>query len=382
MAVPKKRRICSKILNRGFRNHVLYSNMVGSTISRLSMSYLKKLADSHNVDFLKVKQLPLSFGLVVKKTSKGKKIRSTKVNRFFQARPAAFSPRSLRLGFGTGSALMSQWGYVAFDRSLDEFEFYFTVLVGKVLYNPHPYVNSNFLYHYPNLKFLIKRGFLLFKAPHRWGGQKNFLLKKWELSPRYLFLTPIREIHETTLHLPLGVIRITYPRNLSTPKGPSLKDLWAYTKANPNEGYWIYCMWLQVKKKWKRWIRFPVQYIVRRNVLRRAALTHYYGRSVPMYGHRLNDPYKPNFPENLGTRLPIKRAPKGPFSIATRLALLLRDSSFFQKNEFNDRATRSRYLKGRLSIESKFNRLRWSNIANVASAIFLKLAIMVKRPWL
>lgn len=230
MAVPKKRRIGSKLLNRGFKNRVLYSNMFKLTMSRLSLPYLTRVSDSHNLTSLKNRQLPISFGLVVtKKPAKepgGKEITIVSMRRFFYTRPATFSPKALRLGFGNGSGIAPwQGGNTLTGAGNVDVDFWPIGLARRVSYTRHPYINSNFLFLYPSLNFLLKRSFFLSQVPHKWGSQKNLLLKKWELSPKHLFLTPVYEMSDTAFELHLGAIRIAHPKNLSTPRGPSLRDL-------------------------------------------------------------------------------------------------------------------------------------------------------------
>jgi len=83
------------------------------------------------------------------------------------------------------------------------------------------------------------------QLPHRWGPQREFLLKRWELSPAHYYLSGVPKL----VTAPQGYWDINRPVNLSRPRGPSLRGLWIYIKSNPNEGYWMYCMWLQIVKK-------------------------------------------------------------------------------------------------------------------------------------
>jgi hypothetical protein len=85
------------------------------------------------------------------------------------------------------------------------------------------------------MRVLAKGALGVSQLPHRWGPQRDFLLRCWELSPSYYYLTGIPE--PSSLSIPQGYMSLNRPTNLERPKGPSLRGLWAYIKANPNEGY-------------------------------------------------------------------------------------------------------------------------------------------------
>lgn len=105
------------------------------------------------------------------------------------------------------------------------------------------------------------------------------------------------------------------------------------------------------------------------------AFTEHYKSSIPKYRGRLSTLTHGSDPgEGLGTKLPVKKTFEYPLSIFTRFALLLRDSSFLSKNEFNDKATRSKYLGRGLF---KKPRVRGSSLT---SSVFLKIILLIKRP--
>ena len=103
---------------------------------------------------------------------------------------------------------------------------------------PMPYAYRHpqlWVFNYAALALFFKKSISCTRLPHRWGGQRGFLIKRWETGPKYFSLAPINI--DTPFDAFIGSVRVNYPMNLATPKGPTLKDLWAYIKANPNEGY-------------------------------------------------------------------------------------------------------------------------------------------------
>lgn len=118
--------------------------------------------------------------------------------------------------------------------------------------------------------FYLKQLGLANKAPHFWGPQKHVLTRGLSLYPRYTTLiNPWEREALLNTHV-LGLVYPLWAKNLHRPKGPTLKALWTYAKTNPNEGYWIYCMWLNVRKRWLRWLTFSCRYLWTRNILHRS----------------------------------------------------------------------------------------------------------------
>lgn len=277
MAVPKKKRTTGKLLNWGFKNRQVYSRMVNVSLTGLPSQYLTRLNP------IKPTRLPkgglqctIGVGRLSKNTlrflegEKPIRIRGA-LDRDTNTFSQLYLKREFSRKFPDGHFIERK----AINASLVYFLIWFLTiplsqrrpfaLCSKPCGLLMPVLSSvSSLPPYTNL--LIKKSFFIARLPHRWGSQRNLFLKKWELAPAYYSLSYHLEGIDPSL---IGSIRLGHPKNLITPKGPSLKNLWSFIKTNPNDGYWAYCMWLEVKKKWKRWLRFPTQYIFIRNIVRR-----------------------------------------------------------------------------------------------------------------
>ena len=231
MAVPKKRRIGNRFLNRGFRGQYKYSQMLNSTISRFYLSYLSKLDSQRSLNAFRgsrstgpsllpnSKVLPKTFG------------KSLKTIRSLNRAPAPLSYRALKAEFSSNA--IKNFRNSIPEKFMGVLRLNHSRLPLSLRHVPYTFLalpGFGWMLADPSFKLNLKRGLLLFQRNHKWGGQGNYLLRKWELGPRYLFLSPrapsLGGANFGYLPLfPWGLLGLNYPKNLHSPKGPTLKDL-------------------------------------------------------------------------------------------------------------------------------------------------------------
>lgn len=338
MAVPKKKRIGYRFLNKGSQTRHWYLNILGLKLSKFSGLYLKKLETPTKAILTKKQKflVPQTGGALraplvpspkpmpdVKNPPlvPTPKPRPDVKNPLEEAaKPAKISSKSLRSSLGH----KPYWG-LPLTKAKPKILMFYSLLAGpSVLLANYSY--TSYLYRYSKLKapsyyslnFLKKEIFLSIQLPHRWGAQRDFFLKSWELSPKHFYISPTYKKYPPEA---LGLLKLNHPTNLKTPKGPSLGDLWRYIKANPNEGYWMYCMWLQIVKKWKRWVRFPLQYFYKRNTWKRFIFTKYYQEEIFAYKNFFLKRY-PRLWAKIKKKY-LKKKPKSALSLLTRFILVL-----------------------------------------------------------
>lgn len=361
-------------MNRGSRFRCWHLFMLNLTLSSVSLSHLKRLASTSQsftngsapssllqpLPKFRLRPLPLkarlpklgAFDKEVCPFSRGSLVDS------FEHRPL------LNFSDLKTSPSPALWAFSAWYPLVK------IATAGKWRYGPVASATTAVNLRYVQL--VSKRVFFIMQLPHKWGGQRSRLLRRWELAPSYFYLSFIDP--RAPLGLPQGFLKLNRPTNLPAPHGPTLGELWAYVKANPNEGYWAYCMWLQVTKRWKRLLRFPYQYFVRRNAWQRAYQRRVFYESLD--GHRLNF-FKPSkvavFSKLKTTLLSKGKLKKNPFSVLTNFALLANSSRFLTTKTPPEGELRMSTLK------SKPKRIR-SKALSPLSSIWSTFKSLFKRP--
>lgn len=325
MAVPKKKRIGYRIMNRGSRFQTWHLSMLNLTLSGTPLSHLKGLINISRASINRGAVLTPWLQLLQKFRTrplslKGGLVRITP----FDREASQFSIKLLAHNFeykhphnfnqskiSPAIALLRPLACIVWHPLTKN------LTAGQGRYFPVAPTLTALNLQY--LKLMSKGSFFTTQLPHKWGCQRTLLLRCWELSPSYFYLAFLK----APLSFSQGLLRLNYPTNLTTPHGPTLKKLWSYIKTNPNEGYWAYCMWLQLIKKWKRWVRFPYQYLLKRNIWRRATQRSLFYKSLD--GHRLGF-FKPSrvatFSGLRATFFFKGRLKKNTFSTLTNFALL------------------------------------------------------------
>jgi hypothetical protein len=108
-----------------------------------------------------------------------------------------------------------------------------------------------------NIKFMT--------SPFTWGAYKYRMFMNTAQVPKFFNNMPLGSGLNNLMEGNRFRTFLNFPKNLKKPSGPLFKDVWALAKADPNEGYWIYCLWLRAVKTWKRKFRFPFYYYVDRS---------------------------------------------------------------------------------------------------------------------
>lgn len=249
MAVPKKRRITRRLLNKGAQFLRLYSSINSLSSSRLRLAGVGKTLVTSAPLF--TSQLLLTLQTIV----------PTKHRLFDQpmfALPSsnkAVAPLKRTLNQRLATINLS-W-YVTPTR------------LRKGRAELLPYSGDTPL-NRAHLTFLLKQSFFAIQVPHTWGPQRFYLMQEFSIRPTYVTWFPATVKVGCMLRPFSGAVYPLWSTNLKRPFGPTLKMLWTYAKTNPNEGYWIYCMWLNVKKRWRRWLVFPYTYMWKRNIFKRS----------------------------------------------------------------------------------------------------------------
>ena len=288
MAVPKKRRIGYKLLNKGFDRRYWISLSLNRFFFKLAISQLRPLILINSLAKLRAPLRTHSYLLVfwrcllkqaiLQKKGKLRKITyrctlSPLLTLLPRKKPFKFKPWLIDQNkpYPRSPFLVKPSCRLQFKAPL-------TGCLNTNLYNPPFSFSPKCLSAHPmtlTQYFLTcrKQAYALIQTPHYWGTQRHLLFHKWQEAPLYVYnFSPQARIFWLSARLS-GFQVLNTPRNLFWPKGPSFKDLYAYIKSNPNEGYWMYCLLLQIFKKWQRWVRFPKVYLLRRNLWRQQKLT-------------------------------------------------------------------------------------------------------------
>ena len=271
MAVPKKRRIGYKLLNRGFKQQRWHAKIWNRTFYNFAARPLKAALSALNpLMLLQLKKInSKKFKYAIDDTPRSvTSCSSRKGAQNLIPAPFPFTPIKSRL------LQMLKKKVFKFSAKAVYWKYPNRVRLSYVPQQGHVLISRSLL-NFSTINFFLKQYLLGLQVSHTWGSQRRYLLKAWEVTPSYLSFNPL----SSKTHLlarSQGILTLGYPLNLTWPTGPTLKDLWVYIKTNPNEGYWMYCMWLQIFKKWKRWWSFPHKYLIFRNIWQRQAFKGYF----------------------------------------------------------------------------------------------------------
>jgi hypothetical protein len=244
MAVPKKKRIGYRILNRGGQARGWHLRMTNLTASSAASAFLVGLLNFQRgapavqpaaPGSLRLPPHPRPLG--VAKPAK-RKLFSDKLfgDKLFGSK-SPFALRALIINFGYGPS----WGQDRLGGALPPALGIFLIRhpLTRILRLTQASCRPLPLYPLttsPQMaRLALKRLGVALQLPHKWGGQGSYLLRRWELSPAYLNLGTFGTGGAPKVSW--GYLKLNRPVNLSKPTGPSLKDLWLYIKTNPNEGY-------------------------------------------------------------------------------------------------------------------------------------------------
>lgn len=109
-------------------------------------------------------------------------------------------------------------------------------------------------------------------TPFTWRSLKFRIFSDTGKIPFYFNNIPVVTRWNALMEEPKFKLFLNFPTNLRKPTGYLFKDVWALAKADPNEGYYIYCRYLQAKQTWKRKFRFPHNYFWFQSPFRRKFL--------------------------------------------------------------------------------------------------------------
>jgi hypothetical protein len=177
MAVPKKRRINSKFLNKGFKNNYAYSRMFNSTVSRLYLSYLSRLVSKKSlyistrgrgdkVNLIMINTVPVNY-------SWGEEFGRTKN---FHGSLSPFSYKVLKVefcGYNINSLFKKNQ-----ENYMGPMGFGYPSSHNLIRYSMFRLTRPESLILGPSPDLTLKRAIFLFQVDHRWGSQSNLLLKK------------------------------------------------------------------------------------------------------------------------------------------------------------------------------------------------------------
>ena len=287
MAVPKKRRIGYKLLNKGFDRKYWISLALNHFFVKLAVNSLKSLAPTNVTKFRAPLRAHLNLSAfwrcLTKRAALKKRAKLKRITHKGVLSPQlTLLPRKKPFKFKPWVGDSARPYPKPFLRRPLKGAFFFSPKAN--LYHV-PFFTPKGVSSYPlslvqHLLACRKQAYSLIRTPHYWGGQRSLLLSKWTEAPTYVYtFSPQARVLWLTAQFE-GFSVLNTPVNLSWPKGPSLKDLYAYIKLNPNEGYWMYCLLLRIFKKWQRWVRFPNNYLIRRNLWKQQRLVIAYAQNL------------------------------------------------------------------------------------------------------